>query len=83
MEFADFQCPACKTLSISLKKIRDDYKDSVLFVFKNYPLDNSCNANITKVYHEYACGVAVMADVQVYITNFGNIMISHFRNNTI
>jgi protein-disulfide isomerase/uncharacterized membrane protein len=61
VEFADFQCPACRTLSSSLKKIRDDYKDSVLFVFKNYPLDNSCNANVTKAYHEHACSVAIMA----------------------
>jgi len=37
--FSDFQCPYCKTFyEQSLKKAMSDYKDQVLFVFKEVPL---------------------------------------------
>ena len=39
VEFADFQCPACKGASTLLDQVYKEYGSSVLVVFKNYPLD--------------------------------------------
>lgn len=42
VEFADYQCPACKAASPILKRIMDEYSDNpdVALVFKNFPLDS-------------------------------------------
>lgn len=37
-EYADFQCPACGAAHPQIKTIRELYKDTVLFVFRNFPL---------------------------------------------
>lgn len=60
-EFADFQCPACQRVSGTLDQIHQEYGDKVLIVFRNYPLDNSCNGSVQQKMHEYACKAAVMA----------------------
>ncbi len=39
IEFSDFQCPYCKALHASIDKVLDTYKDQVLLVFKEFPLD--------------------------------------------
>ncbi len=39
VEYADFQCPACKMAHDSLKQIKHKYKNQVQFYFKNMPLD--------------------------------------------
>ena len=61
VEFADFQCPACKHLSDIMKEIKAIFKQQVLIVFKNYPLDNQCNQNIRRSFHPFACKIALMA----------------------
>jgi cyclophilin family peptidyl-prolyl cis-trans isomerase/protein-disulfide isomerase len=38
MEYADFQCPACPSFSLSVKNLVDQYPDSVRFVFRHLPL---------------------------------------------
>lgn len=43
IEFADFQCPACKAAEPATQKLRDDYKDKVRFVFKQFPLPSHNN----------------------------------------
>lgn len=43
-EFADFQCPACAQSAPVVKKIVEEYKDRVKFVFRHFPLDNHKNA---------------------------------------
>ncbi len=42
VEFADYQCPACKSANPILKRIMEEYKDNpdVALVFKNFPLDS-------------------------------------------
>ncbi len=37
-EFSDFQCPACQATSTSIKAFRDTAPDSVLVLYRNYPL---------------------------------------------
>ena len=37
-EFADFQCPACKTFSPVLQQLFDEYSDRVAFQYRHFPL---------------------------------------------
>jgi protein-disulfide isomerase len=40
IEFIDFQCPYCKIFQMeTVDKLLKEYKDRILFVFKNLPLD--------------------------------------------
>ncbi len=39
VEYADFQCPACKMAYDSLRQFKEKHKDQVQFYFKNMPLD--------------------------------------------
>lgn len=39
VEYADFQCPACRMAHESMKQIKEKYKDQVQFYYKNMPLD--------------------------------------------
>jgi protein-disulfide isomerase len=38
VEFSDFQCPACRVLSTSLKEIREKHPDDVRVVYRHFPL---------------------------------------------
>ena len=60
-EFVDFQCPGCAALASTIKILKQRYATSVLFVFRNYPLDKSCNRNISGKFHEHSCLIATMA----------------------
>ena len=37
-EFSDFQCPACGNLEPGLRRVLNDYRDRVQFIFRNFPL---------------------------------------------
>ena len=60
-EFVDFQCPGCAVLAATIKGLKSKYGSRVLFVFRNYPLDQSCNQNIHGRMHEHSCAIAAMA----------------------
>jgi protein-disulfide isomerase/uncharacterized membrane protein len=61
VEFSDFQCPYCKFASRIMGTILNQYKDKVLFIFKNYPLDSSCNSALVYPMHPQACKLARLA----------------------
>lgn len=61
VEFADFECPACSAMSEVLNEVYLRHKDQIQIVFKNYPLDQSCNKNLNRELHKHACQLAVMA----------------------
>jgi len=44
VEFADFQCPACAAAAPVSKQIAEEYKDSVQFVYRHFPLPMHKNA---------------------------------------
>lgn len=58
VEFADYECPACKMMHGAMKKLLEKYPGKYLFVFKNYPLDKSCNPEMERELHEFACTAA-------------------------
>ncbi len=59
VEFADYECPACKRMHDLMKELLDRYQGKYHFVFKNYPLDRSCNPEMQHDLHEFACDAAV------------------------
>lgn len=61
VEFADFQCGFCMKASKVVHQLLEKYGDRVAFVFKNFPLDSSCNAGVVHTRHEFGCRAAVMA----------------------
>jgi protein-disulfide isomerase len=38
LEYSDFQCPFCKRVQKTLKKLRVEYKDKVQFAYRHFPL---------------------------------------------
>lgn len=58
VEFADFECPACRRMYKTLHEVLREYEGRYTFVFKNFPLDNSCNPSINRQFHLYACTAA-------------------------
>ncbi|RZA25438.1 MAG: hypothetical protein EOP10_06880 [Proteobacteria bacterium] len=61
VEFADFQCPACSHASKALKQVHAEFGDKILVVFKNFPLDSSCNSSVQTKMHAHACTAARLA----------------------
>lgn len=59
--FSDFQCPACKRMAIKLEEIASEFGDKILVVYRNYPLDTSCNSAMPRNLHEHACQLAALA----------------------
>lgn len=56
VEFADYQCPACAAAHPIIKRITDEYKDQMLFVYRYFPLPQHTNAVPTAMASE-ASGV--------------------------
>lgn len=46
VEFADFQCPACKAAHPVLNQLTEEFKDKALFVFRHFPLSTHSNARL-------------------------------------
>lgn len=61
VEFSDFECPHCRHASYMLKEVIEPYKNSVRLVFKNFPLDKSCNSLLKVDLHKSACTAALLA----------------------
>ena len=38
IEYGDYQCPGCASAQSALKTVSEKYKDTVAFVFRNFPL---------------------------------------------
>lgn len=55
VEFADFECGYCKRTSFELRRLYEAYKDDVVFVFKHFPMDPTCNPGVKNRKHRYAC----------------------------
>jgi protein-disulfide isomerase/uncharacterized membrane protein len=61
VEFSDLLCPFCKKAGFLIKNMITPYKDKVELIFKNFPLDSSCNKSIGGTVHPKACLLAKSA----------------------
>jgi protein-disulfide isomerase len=61
VEYSDFQCPYCKEASGAIKFLVEEYEGNVRLVFKDFPLDQSCNESVRAQLHPLGCQAAVMA----------------------
>jgi protein-disulfide isomerase/uncharacterized membrane protein len=61
VEFSDFQCPACGQAYRDLHEVLARRTD-VRLVFRNFPLDSSCNDALPRALHPDACQAAIAAE---------------------
>jgi len=61
VEFSDFQCPACGQAFRDLHEVLARRTD-VRLVFRNFPLDSSCNEAMPRALHPDACLAAIAAE---------------------
>lgn len=62
IEFSDFFCPVCQRASKFNTIILASHRQDVRFVFKQFPLDTSCNDAVQRMVHPGACAVAAAAE---------------------
>jgi protein-disulfide isomerase/uncharacterized membrane protein len=61
VEFADFECPGCRAMHFRLHDLLSSYEGKYFLVFRNYPLDRSCNSGMKHDLHMHACLSANLA----------------------
>ncbi len=64
VEFADFQCPACRLAAQYLRPFLLKHGDKVRFTDHNFPLDGACNPYTPNGPHDFAC-IAARAGICV------------------
>jgi protein-disulfide isomerase/uncharacterized membrane protein len=57
LEYADFECPHCGAVAPQVKALAQKYPNDVRLIFRNYPLDQACNANVGPM-HPNSCHAA-------------------------
>ncbi len=62
VEFADFQCPACRESAFHLRPALYEFQKDLKLVFMNYPLDSNLNTSMPQQLHAMA-GPAAKAGV--------------------
>lgn len=82
VEFADFECPACKTAAFTLKQMKEQYGDKIQVVFKNYPLDPNCNPGMQRPLHDFACDAARVARCAGRVGKFWEMHDKIYENQT-
>lgn len=61
VEFADFQCSHCKHAFEELAPLLQHYSGRLRVVFRQFPLDRSCNPSLPREIHDSACEAARVA----------------------
>jgi protein-disulfide isomerase len=61
VEFSDFECPACGHAFGDLRNLVRGRSD-VRLIFRHFPLDAACNANMQQSLHPDACRAAAAAE---------------------
>lgn len=60
-EFIDFECPHCNDFNNLITEVMAAYPEKIKVIFRNFPMDQTCNERIQRSLHESACKGAVMA----------------------
>jgi protein-disulfide isomerase len=58
VEFSDFQCPFCRIGAFVMNSVVAQHPGQVRVVFRNFPLDNTCNRIMERPLHLYSCDAA-------------------------
>jgi protein-disulfide isomerase/uncharacterized membrane protein len=61
VEFSDFLCPFCRSIAGAFANFVPRSGNRVAVYFKNYPLDQACNASLGNTVHPGACTLALGA----------------------
>jgi uncharacterized membrane protein/protein-disulfide isomerase len=61
IEFADFECGYCRMMHGVVKEELEKYPGKIAYVLLSYPLDQACNTDIKKSFHQHACYTAEFA----------------------
>jgi protein-disulfide isomerase/uncharacterized membrane protein len=80
VEYADYQCPSCATASKVMRTLHADMGDKVLIVFKNFPLDSTCNPTMQSKMHLFACEAAIMTRCAAQVGKFWELNERIFDN---
>ncbi|MGM0575262.1 MAG: vitamin K epoxide reductase family protein [Myxococcota bacterium] len=62
VEFADLECPHCRSLWEALHEVREGRPGEVRVTFVHFPLDDACNPSLERPFHRDACRLAVAAE---------------------
>ncbi len=54
IEYSDFQCPACAFFFPIVKRLFEEYKDKIVFVYRHFPLPQHKNAKLAAIASEAA-----------------------------
>jgi protein-disulfide isomerase len=79
VEFSDFQCPFCAEAYRDLRDLLRARSD-VSLVFRNYPLDTSCNTKVSHSLHPDACLAACAAECAAQQGHFWEYHDTLFEN---
>ena len=80
VEFSDFFCPACQRASKFNTIMLANHRRDVTFIFKQFPLDTSCNEKVTRMVHPGACRAAAASEcahAQGKFWPFHDLMFEH------
>jgi protein-disulfide isomerase/uncharacterized membrane protein len=58
VEYSDFLCPFCRNLAGALTGFLPQAGNRIEIFYKNYPLEQECNPNLTRTAHPGACALA-------------------------
>jgi protein-disulfide isomerase/uncharacterized membrane protein len=76
VEYSDFLCPYCRQLAAALSGFVPQAGGRIAVYFKNYPLDNTCNAKLQRAAHPGSCTLALGA---ICASNQGKLEAYHDR----
>ncbi len=82
VEFADFECPHCKTLFDAVTAYSQAHPDALRVRFLHFPLDASCN-DAAQTVHAHACAAAyaaLCAHEQGQFWSYGTLLFEHQRD---
>jgi len=73
VEFSDFQCPFCRIGAFGLNSVLNRYPHLIRIVFRNFPLDQSCNSQVQHSAHPQACEAARVAHCAYQMGKFEDV----------
>ena len=80
VEFADFECEACKVAGREIQKIQSEFPGRIDIQYVNFPLCNECNPEIPGALHPNACLAAKIGIVLRHRGKFDGYCDKVFEN---